>query len=175
MSGQSIIIMGVSGSGKSSIGARLAEHICAKFIDGDDLHPRNNIDKMSSGQPLNDEDRLPWLARLNDVSYSLYKKNELGIIVCSSLKHIYRDILRQGSPDVHFLWLHGSYELILQRMQARKGHFMPVELLKTQFATLELPTAQELDVLQVDIDGSYQQVVERSYQALLAAGVLSVE
>lgn len=105
MAGESYILMGVSGSGKSLIGSKIATLFSAKFIDGDDLHPAKNIDKMSQGIPLTDEDRLPWLERLNDASYSLYKKNETGFIVCSSLKKQYRDILRKSSPNVHFLWL----------------------------------------------------------------------
>lgn len=87
MAGESYILMGVSGSGKSLIGSKIATLFSAKFIDGDDLHPAKNIDKMSQGIPLTDEDRLPWLERLNDASYSLYKKNETGFIVCSSLKN----------------------------------------------------------------------------------------
>lgn len=102
MAGESYILMGVSGSGKSLIGSKIATLFSAKFIDGDDLHPAKNIDKMSQGIPLTDEDRLPWLERLNDASYSLYKKNETGFIVCSSLKKQYRDILRKSSPNVHF-------------------------------------------------------------------------
>lgn len=109
MAGESYILMGVSGSGKSLIGSKIATLFSAKFIDGDDLHPAKNIDKMSQGIPLTDEDRLPWLERLNDASYSLYKKNETGFIVCSSLKKQYRDILRKSSPNVHFLWLDGDY------------------------------------------------------------------
>lgn len=97
MAGESYILMGVSGSGKSLIGSKIATLFSAKFIDGDDLHPAKNIDKMSQGIPLTDEDRLPWLERLNDASYSLYKKNETGFIVCSSLKKQYRDILRKSS------------------------------------------------------------------------------
>lgn len=131
MAGESFILMGVSGSGKTLIGSKVAALLSAKFIDGDDLHPAKNIDKMSQGIPLSDEDRLPWLERLNDASYSLYKKNETGFIVCSSLKKQYRDILRKGSPHVHFLWLDGDYETILARMQRRAGHFMPVALLKS--------------------------------------------
>lgn len=122
MAGESYILMGVSGSGKSLIGSKIATLFSAKFIDGDDLHPAKNIDKMSQGIPLTDEDRLPWLERLNDASYSLYKKNETGFIVCSSLKKQYRDILRKSSPNVHFLWLDGDYATILQRMQRRAGH-----------------------------------------------------
>lgn len=120
--------MGVSGSGKSLIGCKIAALFSAKFIDGDDLHSAKNIDKMSQGIPLTDEDRLPWLERLNDASYSLYKKNETGFIVCSSLKKQYRDILRKSSPNVHFLWLDGDYDTILERMHCRAGHFMPPDL-----------------------------------------------
>ncbi|KAE9825103.1 gluconokinase, GntK/IdnK-type, partial [Escherichia coli] len=132
--------------GKTLIGSKVAALLSAKFIDGDDLHPAKNIDKMSQGIPLSDEDRLPWLERLNDASYSLYKKNETGFIVCSSLKKHYRDILRKGSPHVHFLWLDGDYETILARMQRRAGHFMPVALLKSQFEALERPQADEQDI-----------------------------
>lgn len=97
MAGESFILMGVSGSGKTLIGSKVAALLSAKFIDGDDLHPAKNIDKMSQGIPLSDES-TSWLERLNDASYSLYKKNETGFIVCSSLKKQYRDILRKGSP-----------------------------------------------------------------------------
>ncbi len=130
MAGESFILMGVSGSGKTLIGSKVAALLSAKFIDGDDLHPAKNIDKMSQGIPLSDEDRLPWLERLNDASYSLYKKNETGFIVCSSLKKQYRDILRKGSPHVHFLWLDGDYETILARS--------PILLLST--STTSFPT-----------------------------------
>lgn len=101
MAGESYILMGVSGSGKSLIGSKIAAMLSAKFIDGDDLHPAKNIDKMSDGIPLTDEDRLPWLARLNDASYSLYKKNETGFIVCSSLKTVPRYIA-SGQPECAF-------------------------------------------------------------------------
>ncbi|MCL6406076.1 gluconokinase [Dickeya dadantii] len=168
MSGQSIILMGVSGSGKSSVGARLAREINAKFIDGDDLHPRANIQKMASGQPLNDDDRAPWLERLNDAAYSLLHKNETGIIVCSALKKRYRDRLREGNDGMVFLYLKGSFEVILQRHQARAGHFMPTGLLQSQFDALEEPDETETDVITVDINGPMDQVVERCATALRA-------
>ncbi|ACS84083.1 gluconokinase [Musicola paradisiaca] len=168
MSGQSIILMGVSGSGKSSVGAGLAKRIGAKFIDGDDLHPRANIQKMAGGQPLNDDDRAPWLQRLNDAAYSLYHKNETGIIVCSALKKRYRDLLRADNEGMVFIHLNGSFELVLQRHQARAGHFMPTELLKSQFDALEEPGTDEADVLSVSIDGSLDQVVEHCVAALQA-------
>lgn len=161
MAGESFILMGVSGSGKTLIGSKVAALLSAKFIDGDDLHPAKNIDKMSQGIPLSDEDRLPWLERLNDASYSLYKKNETGFIVCSSLKKQYRDILRKGSPHVHFLWLDGDYETILARMQRRAGHFMPVALLKSQFEALERPQDDEQDIVRIDINHDIANVTEQ--------------
>ncbi|MDX5630136.1 MULTISPECIES: gluconokinase [unclassified Brenneria] len=166
MPGQSIILMGVSGSGKSSVGVRLAQALHAKFIDGDDLHPRANIQKMAGGTPLNDEDRAPWLERLNDAAYSLYHKNETGIIVCSALKKRYRERLRRDNEGMTFLYLKGGFDLILARHTARAGHFMPTELLKSQFDALEEPGVDEPDVLTVDIDGSMEEVVNRCVEAL---------
>ena len=166
MAGKSIILMGVSGSGKSTIGAAVAREIKAKFIDGDDLHPRANIQKMASGQPLNDEDRAPWLQRLNDAAYSLNHKNVSGIIVCSALKRRYRDLLRKDNDNMVFIYLKGSFETILARLQARSGHFMPTELLKSQFEALEEPGADEKDVICVDIDTDVEGVVGRCVAAL---------
>lgn len=173
MAGQSIIIMGVSGCGKSSSGAAIAHALGAKFIDGDDLHPRANIQKMASGQPLDDNDRAPWLERLNDAAYSLRHKNEVGLIVCSSLKRRYRDRLRQGNPDMLFLYMKGSFDVILERLKARAGHFMPTALLKSQFDALEEPAADETDVVSIDIDGTFDGVVARGLTALRNAGVVS--
>lgn len=166
MAGQSIILMGVSGSGKSTVGTAVAHEINAKFIDGDDLHPRANIQKMASGCPLNDEDRAPWLERLNDAAYSLSHKNETGIIVCSALKRRYRDALRAGNEGIVFLYLKGSYDVILQRLQARAGHYMPDTLLKSQFETLEEPGEDETDVIRVNIDHQIEGVVSRCVTAL---------
>jgi len=166
MAGQSIILMGVSSCGKSSVGAAVAQALGAKFIDGDDLHPRANIQKMAGGSPLNDEDRAPWLERLNDAAYSLTHKNETGLIVCSALKRRYRDRLREGNPNLIFLFLDGEFELILKRMQARAGHFMPVSLLRSQFDALERPGADETDVLRVEIAGHFELVVEQCIAAI---------
>ncbi|EHD19756.1 MULTISPECIES: gluconokinase [Brenneria] len=166
MPGQSIILMGVSGSGKSSVGAAFARAIQAKLIDGDDLHPRANIQKMAGGTPLNDEDRAPWLERLNDAAYSLFHKNEIGIIVCSALKKRYRDRLRRDNEGMVFLYLKGGFDIILARHKARAGHFMPTELLKSQFDALEEPGGDEPDVLTIDIDGSMEEVVNRCVEAL---------
>lgn len=161
MTTYSYVVMGVSGSGKTSVGWRLSQATGAKFIDGDDLHPRNNIDKMVRGIPLDDGDRAPWLERLNDALYSLSQKNERGFIVCSALKKCYRDRLRRGNPALRFLWLSGSHQKILAHMQQRGGHFMPPELLESQFRTLEAPDEREEDVLEIAIDGDLEQVVQR--------------
>ena len=166
MAGHSIIVMGVSGSGKTTVGEAVARQIHAKFIDGDDLHPRANIQKMGSGHPLNDEDRMPWLERLSDSAYSLNHKNETGIIVCSALKRRYRDRLRDGNPGMVFLYLKGSFDVIMERLKARSGHFMPTDLLKSQFDALEEPGSDEPDVLCVDIDADIDNVVQRCVLAL---------
>ncbi|ATM94056.1 putative gluconokinase [Yersinia frederiksenii] len=166
MAGRSIIVMGVSGSGKTTVGEAVARRIHAKFIDGDDLHPRANIQKMGSGHPLNDEDRMPWLERLSDAAYSLNHKNETGIIVCSALKRRYRDRLREGNPEMVFLYLKGSFDVIMGRLKARSGHFMPTDLLKSQFEALEEPGLEEPDVICVDIDADIDEVVARCVLAL---------
>lgn len=170
MAGHSIIVMGVSGSGKTTVGEAVARQINAKFIDGDDLHPRANIQKMGSGHPLNDEDRMPWLERLSDAAYSLNHKNETGIIVCSALKRRYRDRLREGNQGMVFVYLKGSFDVIMTRLKARSGHFMPTDLLKSQFEALEEPGADEPDVICVDIDADIDEVVRRCVSALEEQG-----
>ena len=164
--GKSFILMGVSSTGKTSVGTAVADRLGIKLIDGDDLHPRANIIKMGQGQPLNDEDRAPWLERIRDAAFSLEQKSEVGIIVCSALKKKYRDLIREGNDSVKFLFLHGSFELVLQRMKQRKGHYMKAEMLKSQFETLEIPQADEPDVIRIDIDGTFDEVVERCVNAL---------
>ena len=164
--GKSFILMGVSSTGKTSIGTSLAQRFGIKLIDGDDLHPRTNIIKMGSGQPLNDVDRAPWLERIRDAAFSLEQKSEIGIIVCSALKKQYRDLIRDGNENVKFLFLEGSFDLVLERMKQRKGHYMKTEMLKSQFDTLETPQQDEPDVLHVNIDGSFEEVVERCAQVL---------
>ncbi|SHI22798.1 gluconokinase [Ferrimonas marina] len=164
--GTSLIIMGVSSTGKSVVGAQLATQLGAKFIDGDDLHPKANILKMASGQALNDDDRAPWLERIRDVVFSVEQKNEVAVVVCSALKRAYRDQIREGNGQVRFLHLHGDFELIAQRMQARKGHFMPLSLLENQYNTLELPGAEEADVTAIGVEVPLAQVVKRCVDAV---------
>ncbi|OOF38130.1 gluconate kinase [Rodentibacter mrazii] len=164
--GKSFILMGVSSTGKTSVGTEIAQRLGIKLIDGDDLHPRANIIKMGNGYPLDDNDRAPWLERVRDAAFSLEHKSEVGIIVCSALKKTYRDLIREGNEGVKFLFLEGSFDLVLERMKQRKGHYMKTEMLKSQFDTLEVPGEDEPDVIHIDIDGSFEDVVQRCINAL---------
>lgn len=155
------VIMGVSGSGKSTVGKAIADHFRASFIDGDDLHPRANIIKMKSGIPLDDEDRNPWLERINDVFFSFENRHQSGVVVCSALKKKYRDMLREGNEGLIFVHLYGSKDLIRERMSRRQGHFMKEEMLNSQFAALEFPDS-EADVINVDISGSPEEIVKQA-------------
>lgn len=138
------VVMGVSGCGKSSIGQAFAEAIGGTFLDGDDLHPASNIEKMAKGEPLTDADRKPWLAQ---VALTLRAGQPPVVVACSALKRIYRDWIREGvGGPVTFLHLAGDKSVIADRMAAREGHFMPLSLLDSQFATLEAPGADELYV-----------------------------
>jgi len=138
------VIMGVAGSGKTTIGARLARALDIAFVEGDELHPAENVRRMAAGIPLTDDDRRPWLlaiaARLREA-----KRAGAGLVVsCSALKRSYRDLLRAGAQaEVQFVYLKGSPALIAERMAQRRGHFMPPALLQSQFATLEEPAAAE--------------------------------
>ncbi|WP_447640511.1 MULTISPECIES: gluconokinase [Chitinophagaceae] len=159
-----IIVMGVSGSGKTTIGKFLAKKVHAVFVDGDDLHPTCNIQKMSQGIPLNDTDRLPWLHKVGEVAMQHIGQGQTIIIACSALKRAYRDLLRSAIHPIHFIYLDGSFEQILKQMSQRKGHFMPEVLLKSQLATLEIPTEEEKDVVSVKIGrGEKERVVDLAY------------
>ena len=160
--------MGVSGCGKSAVATQLAQKLGAAFLDGDFLHPRANIEKMASGQPLNDDDRAPWLAAINDAAFAMQRANPVSLIVCSALKKAYRDRLRQGNPNLAFLFLKGDFDLIEQRLIARQGHFQKSGMLASQFAALEVPSADEVDVIEIDIAQPLDAVIEQAYQAILA-------
>lgn len=131
--------MGVSGSGKSSLGKALADHLGWDFYDADDFHPPANVAKMSSGIPLNDEDRAPWLASLHDLIASCLRENRPGVLACSALKERYRQTLISGNVGVQLVYLKGSYELMKSRMVHRPGHYMKANMLQSQFDTLEEP------------------------------------
>jgi gluconokinase len=154
-----MIVMGVSGSGKSTIADRLAERLGWDFEDGDKFHPASNVAKMSAGHPLTDEDRWPWLQAIADEIDRVCKAGEQAVIACSALKRAYRDILVHGRNDVRIVFLDGSQQLIADRLAARKGHFMPPGLLASQFKTLEPPERNENPVT-VSIDASVDAIVD---------------
>jgi gluconokinase len=154
-----LVVMGVSGSGKSTIADSLAERLGWRCEDGDKFHPASNVAKMSAGHPLTDEDRWPWLQAIADEIDRVCKAGERAVIACSALKHAYRDILVHGRDDVRIVFLEGTQDLIARRLAARKGHFMPPGLLTSQFRTLEPPGANEHPVT-VSIDATVETIVD---------------
>jgi carbohydrate kinase (thermoresistant glucokinase family) len=136
-----LVIMGVSGSGKTSVGRRLGEELGWRFIEGDDFHPPENVAKMGAGTPLDDSDRWPWLERLADEIAAIAARGENAVLACSALKQAYRDRLVSKAPPetVHFVHLTGTYEEIAERLAKRKHRYMPASLLASQFAALEPP------------------------------------
>lgn len=159
-----IVVMGVCGCGKSTVGAMLANNLGASFIDGDDLHPRANIEKMQSGTPLNDEDRKPWLERISDVFFSISRRERSCVIACSALKKKYRDEIRK-SGKIIFIHLYGDKDLIMQRMSKRSGHYMKENMIDSQFATLEFPKDEEF-VINISIDAPIGDIVENALNQL---------
>ena len=149
-----VIVMGTTGSGKTTIGTLLAKRQGWEFVDADDFHPPANVEKMKHGIPLTDADREPWLKALHDKIVQWNTEARNMVLACSALKKSYRDELR-ASPNVKFVYLKGNYELFSQRVLARKGHFAKQDLLASQFATLEEPT----DAITVDAAPSPEQIV----------------
>jgi len=160
-----LIVMGVSGSGKSTIGEALAERLNWTFEDGDTFHPPGNVAKMHAGQPLTDEDRWPWLRAIADEIDRACKAGERVVIACSALKRAYREALTHGRDDVRFVYLMGSQPLIASRIAQRKGHFMPQALLTSQFQTLQPPDEDEHPI-RVSIDAPVAAVVEAALRQL---------
>jgi len=154
-----IVVMGVSGSGKSTVGQDLADRLHAAYQEGDALHPAANVDKMSHGIPLTDADRRPWLLAIAAIIDDWLERHEAGVVTCSALKRAYREILIGKREGVTLVYLEGSHELIGQRMAARHGHFMPTALLDSQFATLEPPRADEMPIT-VGVDAPPEAIVE---------------
>lgn len=154
-----LVVMGVSGSGKSTIAQKLAERLGWRYEDGDKFHPASNVAKMSAGQPLTDEDRRPWLQAIAGEIDRICEAGQRAVIACSALKHAYRDILVHGRSDVRIIFLKGTQALIAHRLAMRKGHFMPAGLLDSQFKTLEPPDQSERPVT-VSIDASVETIVD---------------
>lgn len=157
------IVMGVSGSGKSTVGGDLAAHLGLPFIDGDSLHPQANKDKMAHGIPLDDADRQPWLAAIVAVMDEHRARHASLVIACSALKHRYRDFLRGDHHDVRFVYLHGTREVLAERLRARSAHFFNPALLDSQLATLEEPTRAE--AAWVEITDPPARIVEKVIRA----------
>lgn len=151
-----VVVMGVSGSGKSTVGTALAQRLGVPFVDADTLHPATNIAKMAAGEPLDDDDRCPWLDRIGEW---LAAHRDGGVVSCSALKRTYRDQLRARCPAVEFLHLSGSPELIGSRLAARTGHFMPAALLRSQFDALEPLGVDEAGVT-VDVGYDVDAVID---------------
>lgn len=153
-----VVVMGVSGSGKSTVGAALGQRLGVPFADADDFHPPENIAKMAAGHALDDTDRHPWLEAIG--GWLADHDAAGGVISCSALKHVYRDQLRRHAPRSWFVHLDGTHDVIARRQASRPGHFMPASLLDSQFATLEPLTADETGFV-VDVDQSVDAIVDQ--------------
>jgi gluconokinase len=151
-----LIVMGVSGSGKTTVGKALAEHLGWDFYDADDFHPPENVVRMENGIPLDDSDRAPWLAALHQLISDSLIRNQPGVLACSALKESYRGQLFQGNNEVQFIYLKGSYDLIWSRMKTRTDHFMKEDMLHSQFDALEEPS----NALAVDIALPVEEIVQ---------------
>lgn len=156
-----LVVMGVAGSGKSTIAAALSEKLCWALAEADEFHPQSNIDKMTRGIPLQDEDRWPWLRKIQSWMTTHATAGQSTVLTCSALKQSYRQLLSEAEGRVLFIHLDGGAELISQRMQGREGHFMPPTLLPSQLATLEPLTGNELAAgsLSMDITNSPEEIV----------------
>lgn len=157
-----VIVMGVSGAGKTTVGRALAASLGWRFVDADDLHPQSNIAKMAAGVPLTDEDRWPWLWMLSGLIGAALKQGDDVVLACSALKASYRQVLAVDPARVRWVYLDAPREVLAKRLSQRHGHFMPPSLLDSQLATLELPE----DALRVDVTPPPDVVVKRIREAL---------
>jgi gluconokinase len=160
-----VVVMGVSGSGKTTLAEGIAEHLHWRFQEGDELHPRANVEKMSRGDPLTDEDRWPWLDALGSWLDARAQAGESAVLTCSGLRRTYRDRLRSGRPGVRFCHVVVSAETLRQRLAHRRGHYMPASLLASQLATLEELDDDEPGVT-VSAEGDPADVVAEALRAL---------
>jgi gluconokinase len=164
--GTALVVMGVSGSGKTTVAELLAKQLNWPFMEGDRLHPPGNVEKMRQGTPLTDADRWPWLDRIGEELKSWGDEGKSGVLTCSALKRAYRDRIRSTRPDVRFIYIKGSEALIEARVSARHHEYMPASLLRSQFDTLEEPTPDERGVVIVDAGGSANEEVAEVLAAL---------
>ena len=162
-----VVVMGVSGSGKTTIGTLVAHELGVDFIDGDSLHPLENVQKMASGTPLEDEDRWPWLEAVGRTLHEHGERREGLVVACSALKRAYRERIRSQAPSALFLHLDGTLEVLTRRIEGRSGHFMPASLLRSQIEILE-PLAQEEGGYVLDIDQPVAQMVDDAVTRLRA-------
>jgi carbohydrate kinase (thermoresistant glucokinase family) len=160
-----IVVMGVAGSGKTTVGALLAGQLGWPYAEADNFHPQSNVDKMAAGHPLTDVDRKPWLEAIGHWIDERGAAGEPGVVSCSGLKRAYRDRLRDGRPEVRMVFLQGSRELIMRRMITRHGHFMKPDMLDSQFADLEEPGPDE-HVLVVSVDRTPEEIVDQILSGL---------
>ena len=161
-----VVVMGVSGAGKSTVGRLIAARLRRDFRDADSFHPKANIEKMSRGEPLTDADRWPWLRAIADWIAQRRAAGDTGVVTCSALKRAYRDIVTdKQSADVRLVYLKGDFDLIEARLKARTGHFMPPGLLRSQFEALEEPGAHE-HAITVSIDATPEEIAERVVNGL---------
>lgn len=166
-----VVLMGVSGAGKTTVGELLSERLGWPLLDADAFHPPGNIEKMRSGIPLTDEDRWPWLERLNRLLKESDSNGASALLACSALKQKYRDRLAAGCGDLRWVYLKGSFELIESRLMARKGHYMKAGLLESQFAALEEPA----DAVTADISAAPEAIADAVEAALTAARTSAAE
>ena len=159
-----IILMGVTGCGKTTVGTLLAEQLGWEFFDADSFHPEANVAKMRNGVPLTEDDRLPWLQSLADLINTAHEEGRNIVLACSALKEKYRELLRHELKPVIFIYLKGGFELIKSRLEARTGHFMDPNLLKSQFAALEEPASD--NAICVDISPEPEHIAESIKHAL---------
>lgn len=162
-----IVVMGVSGCGKSTVGRALAQSLGLPFVEGDDLHPPRNVALMAAGTPLTDDDRRDWLNTLAEVLAGAAARGHGVVVSCSALKRAYRDRLRHGAPGTRFVYLHGPRELLATRLASRSGHYMPPSLLQSQLDTLEPPAADE-GAVAADISLAPEAIVAAVQQRLVA-------
>lgn len=160
-----VVVMGVSATGKSSVASRLAERLGWDFVEGDDLHPPANVEKMREGVALTDADREPWLDLVNERARAEARAGDSSVITCSALRRTYRERLHDGVPALHFVHLHAPYAVLEPRMLQRRRHFMPTGLLRSQFETLE-PLAADEDGTVVDVSGTLDEVVDLALAAV---------